>query len=137
MLWSDPFALFPTQLSRSAAFLPTADVQVRDGDVLLTMDVPGVTAGDLDIEFVDGYLTVRGERRRPDVDDANWLHAERAFGRFERRVRLPEGVDPESITANVKNGVLTLVVPQPEKPQPKTIEIGGTRERRQLETAAA
>jgi HSP20 family protein len=138
MLWSDPFAPFLTQLTRGAAFTPAADVLVRDGDMLLSMDVPGLTADDLEIEFVDGYLTVRGERRRPDVDEGTqWMHTERAFGRFERAIALPEGVDPEGITATVDNGVLSLTVPKPSRLQPKTIAIGGEREQRQLAGAAA
>jgi HSP20 family protein len=138
MLWSDPFAPFLTQLTRGAAFTPAADVLVRDGDMLLSMDVPGLTADDLEIEFVDGYLTVRGERRRPDVDEGTqWMHTERAFGRFERAIALPEGVDPERITATVDNGVLSLTVPKPSRLQPKTIAIGGEREQRQLAGAAA
>lgn len=137
MLWTDPFALFTAQVNR-AAFLPQADVTVGDGDMVLTMDLPGLTADDLEIELVDGGLSVRGERKRPEVPEGTrWAHNERAFGRFERRVKLPDGVDPDKITASMDNGVLSLIVPKPDKMVPRTIQIGSGSEQRQLETTAA
>ena len=66
-LWLDPFAPLVSQFGGTGAFLPPADVTVSDSDLVLTMDLPGLTAEDLDIELLDGYLTVRGERRRPEV----------------------------------------------------------------------
>jgi len=137
MFWTDPFALFTAPVNR-AAFLPPADVTVSESDMVLTMDLPGLTADDLEIELVDGYLSVRGARRRPEVaDGARWAHAERAFGSFERRVRLPDGVDPDTVTASMDNGVLSLIVPKPEKLIPRTIQIGAGDQQRQLETTAA
>ena len=138
MLWTDPFAPLLTQLHRGAAFLPPADVTVGEGDLVLTMDLPGLTADDLDIELFDGTLIVRGERKRPEVQEGtSFANTERAFGRFERRIRVPDGVDPDSIAASMENGVLSLIVPKPERLKPKSIEIGTGSEQRQLETAAA
>jgi len=129
----DPFAPFD-QLTRTvarSAFLPPADVTVSDGDVVLTMDLPGLTAEDLQLEVLDGHLVVRGERRRPEVTEGTrWTHSERTFGAFERRLRLPDGVDPDRITASMDNGVLSLIVPKPERMRPRAIQIqsGGQRE---------
>lgn len=136
MLWTDQLAPFVTQQTRAAAFLPPADVTVGESDMVLTMDVPGLTADDLEIDLLEGYLTVRGERVRPEVgDETIFAHAERPFGRFERRIKVPEGVDPDSITASIDNGVLSLIVPKPERMKPKTIAIGSGADQRQLETA--
>jgi HSP20 family protein len=141
MLWNDPFAPLVTQMmSRSAAFMPPADVMVSDGDLVLTMDLPGLTAEDLEIELHDGYLTVRGERRPPEFGEGtDWAHSERAFGRFERRVRVPDGVDPDKIAASMENGVLSLIVPKPEQAKPKSISIavGSGEEHKELATANA
>ena len=134
----DPFTpLFP-QLGRAATFAAPADVLVGESDLVLTMDLPGLTAEDLEIELLDGYLTVRGERRRPDVGEGkSFVHTERPFGRFERRIRMPDGVDPDSVMARMDNGVLSLIVPKPERLKPKTIAIGTGSEQRELETASA
>ena len=137
MLWNDAFTPFSTQFHR-AGFLPPADVTVSDGDLVLTLDVPGLTADDLEIELVDGYLSVRGERKRPEVaEGTRWAHMERGFGRFERRIALPQGVDPDKVTASYDNGVLSLLVPKPERLIPRQIQIGTGGAQRQLETSAA
>ncbi len=137
MLWTDPFAPLTAQRNR-AAFLPAADVTVSESDMVLTMDLPGLTAEDLEIELVDGYLAVRGERKRPETVEGSCIaHTERTFGRFERRIKLPDGVDPDKVTASMDHGVLSLIVPKPEKMIPRTITIGSGSDQRQLETTAA
>lgn len=139
MLFSDPFFPLVTQLQRPAAFVPAADVSVGESDLVLTMDVPGLTREDLSIELLDGELVVRGTRRRPEVAEGRtYTHLERSFGEFERRIKLPDGVDGERIMASMDNGVLSLIVPKPERLKPKTISIGaGEHGQRELETAGA
>ncbi len=67
---------------------------VGENDVLLTFDVPGLTTEDLTIELVDGDLVIRGERKRPSLPDGFGLvHAERPYGSFARRIKMPDGVD--------------------------------------------
>ena len=124
----DPFAPFDSAFgrtwARAGAFIPAADVSVSDSDLVLTLDLPGVTADALELEVLDGHLNIRGERRRPELNEGSgWVHTERAFGRFERRLKLPEGVDPDNITANFEDGVLSLIVPKPERMKPRTITI--------------
>ena len=138
MLWTDAFTPFSAPLHRSQTFLPAADVTVSEGDVVLTLDLPGLTADDLQIEVLDGHLAIRGERRRPELaEGTRWAHAERGFGRFERRITLPDGVDPDRITASFDNGVLSLIVPKPDRLVRRTISIGGGTEQRELETSTA
>ena len=138
MLWNDPFTPLVTQFTRTAAFLPPADVTVSDGDMVVTMDLPGLKAEDLSIELLDGYLVVRGERTRPELADGTTLaHGERAYGRFERRIKVPDGVDPDAITASMNDGVLSVIVPKPERMQRKSIAIGSGNEQPKLEPAAA
>jgi len=134
----DPFTpLFPR--THATAFTAPADVTVGESDLVLTMDLPGLTGEDLDIELVDGYLSVRGERRRPEVGEGkSFVHSERSFGAFERRIKLPDGVDPDSIMARMDHGVLSLIVPKPERLKPRSIKIGtDSSEQRELETATA
>ena len=138
MFPTDPFASMFTPFARTGAFLPPADVTVSDGHVLLTMDVPGVRSEDLSIELLGDQLYVRGERKRPALPDgAAWQHLERGVGRFERRVKVPDGVDPDAITASLDDGVLSLIVPKPERLKPRAITIEPGKEDRQLETSTA
>lgn len=134
----DPFEPLVQQLTRTPSFMPATDVSVSDGDLVLAMDVPGLDPEDLSLELVDNYLIVRGERRAPAVTEGVSLaHRERAFGRFERYVKVPDGIDPDAITASIDNGVLSLIVPKPERMKPRKIAIGGVGAgRREIEPAA-
>lgn len=134
MLWNfDPFEPLVTQMSRVPAFVPATDVTVSDGDLVLTMDVPGLSDQDLSIELQDGYLTVRGERRQLQAEGAHLAHRERTFGRFERRVKVPDGIEPDAITASLTDGVLSLIVPKPDRMKPKAISIATSGETHRLE----
>lgn len=139
MLFMDPFRLTSTPLLRPHVFLPTADVTVSDSDIVLTLDVPGLAEEDLAIEFADGYLTVAGERKLPQLAEGTaYTHTERPFGRFERRIKLPDGVEPDAITASLTDGVLSLIVPKPDQLRPRRLQISaGKTEQRELETTTA
>ncbi len=109
------------------SFLPPADVVVNDDAVTVTMDVPGLTAEDLSIEVVDDLLTVRGERAfersSEDGDGRASRRLERGYGKFERALRVPKGLDPDAIEASLSDGVLTVRIPMPEEGKPRRIEI--------------
>ena len=138
MLWTEPFAPLLTQLNRSAAFVPAADLSVSERDIVLTVDLPGLTADDLSIDVRGGELTVRAERKRPQGDEgASYVYALRPFGVFEHRIQIPKDVDPDTITASMQNGVLSLIVPKPEPVKPKKIAVGSKHEERELEAAPA
>jgi len=123
----DPFAPLSTLVRlplRTLAFVPAADVAVSDSDIVLTFDLPGLTADDVSIEVVDNTLVVRGERRRADTPEGTeYAHLERGVGRFERSVRLPADVDPDAVTASLENGVLSLIVAKPAHTRPRAIPI--------------
>lgn len=107
-------------------FTPPADVLVNDQEVKVHMDLPGVSAENLDIELENDILTIRGERPFPYGDqesDRTWRRVERSFGRFERVLRVPRGLDPNAIDAELKDGVLTLRIPRPEPARPHRIQI--------------
>ena len=131
-----------TPAGRAAAFFPAADVLVTDEDVTVHMDVPGLTAETLEIELQDDVLTVRGERTLPYAGEQTgaWQRLERGFGRFERVLRVPRGLDPDAIEASLVDGVLTLRIPKPERLKPRRVEITSAQqagEHRELAGAAA
>lgn len=119
-------------------YSPPADVLVTDEAVTVMMDVPGLRVDDLEIELADDVLTVRGERRDPyssDGESRAWQQLERGFGRFERSLQVPRGLDPNAIEASLDAGVLTLRIPKPERLKPRRVEIAGKArgDARQLE----
>jgi len=120
-----------------SAFVQPADVLVDDDGVTVFMDVPGVGADHLDIELENDTLTVRGERSYP-YSDGNGAarRIERGFGRFERSLRVPRGLDPDAIEASLRDGVLHLRIPKPDSLKPRRIEIKGGSETRQIDPAS-
>ena len=121
-----------------SAFVPPADVLVDDDGVTVYMDVPGVGSDQLDVELENDMLTVRGERPYPYGEDADGAarRIERGFGRFERSLRVPRGLDPDAIEASLTDGVLHLRIPKPESLKPRKIEIKGGSETGRLESAS-
>lgn len=81
-------------------------------------------------------LTIRGERAYPyqtGEDGARiWTRLERGFGKFERTLQVPKGLDADEITASIDNGVLTLSLPKPEESEPRRIEISTGEAHRSL-----
>jgi len=109
------------------SFVPPADVHVTPEHVSIVMDVPGFKPGELDIELVDDLLTIRGERAFPhgDAGRREWYRFERGYGRFERSLRMPTGLDPDLVQASLEDGVLNLLIPMPESRKPRKIEVVG------------
>jgi HSP20 family protein len=90
-----------------------AEVALGDNDVVITMEVPGMESGDFDIEIVDDVLVVRGEKRFQREHQHGQYHImERAYGRFERALRLPVSVSEDGAAASYKRGVLHISVPR-------------------------
>jgi HSP20 family protein len=90
------------------------------------MDVPGLHRDNLEIELENDTLTVRGERPFPYSREDGGAPAhriERGFGRFERSLRVPSGLNPDAVEASLSDGVLTLRIPKPETLRPRRIEI--------------
>jgi HSP20 family protein len=122
--WLREFNRLFTPEAAPAAFLPPADVIVTDQAVDVYMDVPGLNADSLEIELENDTLTIRGERQWPyESGDAGVRRIERRFGRFERSLRIPAGLDPDAVEATLSDGVLWLHIPMPKAAQPRRVEI--------------
>jgi HSP20 family protein len=107
-------------------WMPAMDL-VESGDhFVLRADLPGMSEDDVNIEFEDGTLTVSGERRSEHEEGNEGFHrVERSFGRFSRSLTLPQGIDPEAVTASFDRGVLEIRIPKPEQRKPRKIAING------------
>ena len=118
-------------------WLPAMDL-VESGDhYVLSADLPGLSEADVNIEVKDRVLTISGERKSSqETTDKGYRRVERAFGSFKRSLTLPEGVDPEAVTATFENGVLEVRIPKPVQATPHKIAIG-TGPAKALEAKAA
>lgn len=96
-------------------FFPDIDVIEDDNELLLTAELPGLNKDDVDINFNDGTLTIRGEKRvERDEENQDTHIVERRFGKFIRSYTLPRAIDADAITADMKDGVLMVTVPKIE-----------------------
>lgn len=99
------------------------DVRAADDDFVIRALVPGLQTEDLNIEILNNTVTIWGEFKSEDVENAKFITCELPEGRFSRVIALPVAVDSSKTEANLKDGVLTLRVPKAEAHRPKTIKI--------------
>ena len=131
MRW-DPFR----ELSRgvaggaeTAGFIPSFEVKETKDSYVFKADLPGVKQDDLEISLTGNRLTVSGQRQeeKRDESDTHYVY-ERSFGSFSRSFTLPEGIDVDQVQAELKDGVLNVVVPKKPEVQPKRILVKSTGE---------
>ena len=105
-------------------WMPAMDLVETEGHFVLTADLPGLSEEDVNIEVEDRVLTVSGERKAENTESKDGYHrVERAFGSFSRSLTLPEGVNPDAVSASFDRGVLEVRIPKPEQPKPRKISI--------------
>lgn len=93
--------------------LLAAEVSDDGRSIGVTLEVPGLTADDFDIEVVGNTLVVRGEKKLARDEVRGQYHVmERAYGQFERAIRLPAAVDDSKAKARYRAGVLTITMPK-------------------------
>lgn len=104
-----------------------AEVKVDDDEVEVDIEVPGMEADDFDIRVVDDVLVVHGEKKVQRERKEGQFHVmERAYGAFERAVRLPVSVDEAGAQASYKRGVLHIVLRRSQKQKARRITVKGT-----------
>ncbi len=92
---------------------PHVELSETDREIRVTAELPGLDEKDVEISVEEGVLTLRGEKRS-EVEDKDRGYSERSYGRFERRIGLPLGIDRERASATFRNGVLTVTLPRTE-----------------------
>src|SRR5215208_1784492 len=114
----------PQGSGTATAWAPALDISERKDAYLVTVELPGVEAEDLDITMEDGLLTIQGERQfAHDSSEQQFHRVERRYGAFRRSITLPVHVMAEGIQASADNGVLQILVPKMEEATPKRIQV--------------
>ena len=88
---------------------PRVELSETDREIRITAELPGLEEKDIEILVEDGVLTLRGEKKS-ETEDRERGYSERGYGRFERRIGLPRGVEPDKASAAFRNGVLTVTL---------------------------
>lgn len=106
------------------AWRPPMDVSETEQEIVATMDLPGMAREDIKVSVEDNVLSVVGEKRHESEDEGKPLQrTERFSGKFSRSFALPSVIDSGKITAEYKDGVLTVRLPKAETARPKEIEV--------------
>ncbi len=115
--------------SSTPAWAPALDISERKDAYLVTVELPGVQADDLEVTLEDGLLTIQGERHfAHDSSEQRFHRVERRYGAFRRSIMLPAHVLADAVQATVEDGVLQIVVPKMQEATPKRIQVRPSRE---------
>ena len=110
-----PMAIRMGQGSMPGKWMPPVEISQRDNQLIICADLPGVKKEDVQIEVTHNKLIIEGERREENVrmSAQSYRRSERSYGQFYRMIPLPEGVDPDSAHAALKDGVLEIAISAP------------------------
>ncbi len=116
--------LFGEEGWASRNWAPAVDIYETDQELVLKAELPGVDPKDVEVRVEDNTLFLKGQRNiRKEVKEENYHRVERSYGTFSRTFALPSSIDADKVTAEYKDGVLTLTMPKREEAKPKTIKI--------------
>jgi HSP20 family protein len=140
MLGLDPFrelGMVPT-VDAGLGFAPQFEVRETGDSYVFKADLPGVKEDDLDITLTENRLTVSGKREVEDQREQDrYFVYERSYGTFTRSFTLPEGVSSDNVRADLKDGVLSLILPKRPEVQPKRISLKGASGQNQGQSGKA
>jgi HSP20 family protein len=108
------------------------DVIRRGEELVVHVDLPGVPADKINLTVENHVLTISAERRANYGEADNVLAQERFDGAISRRLRVPDWVDAESVTADYADGVLTVTLPLAEKAKPRRIQVSSAPTQTQI-----
>ncbi len=119
----DPFRDFG--LNTGNSWVPPVDIyQTGEHELVLKAELPDMTREEIDVTVENFVLTVKGEKKLgADVKEEQFHHVERHYGAFSRSFQLPRTVDAGKVSAEYKNGVLTVRLPLREEAKPRQIKV--------------
>jgi HSP20 family protein len=104
-------------------FVPATDIYETEAALTIVMEMPGTSKDDLDVSVEDGVLYVTGRVRFDKYEGLQPLYTEYNIGHYHRSFALTNKVDQAKISAEMKDGVLTLVLPKAEEAKPRRIAV--------------
>jgi HSP20 family protein len=106
-----------------SGWIPPFDVHETADEYVITAELPGLNRSDIQIEVGDGRVQISGQRRERDVPCEQYHRVERGHGQFSRTFELPLPVDGERVTADLRDGVLTVICPKATEGSARRIRV--------------
>ena len=111
---------------RFGRLYPAVNLYRLENEFVLTAELPGIRAEDLDLSVANGLLTIRGSRQEPEhANEHLYRRQERPHGSWQRSLQLPERVIEDSVRAELNNGVLKIHLPKAAEEKARQIPIAG------------
>jgi HSP20 family protein len=107
----------------TADWRPSVDLYETPTEYVMTAELPGLTSRDIDIGLDDGRLTVSGARRERQEACGQYQQVERGHGSFRRTFHLPAPIEPDGVTADMRDGVLTIRCPKAASPGTRRVQV--------------
>jgi len=104
-------------------FVPTADIYETQESLIVNLEMPGVDKERVSIHVEDGILQVEGQLDFAQYEGLQPVYTEYNIGNYSRNFRLPNQVDQTKIEAQMKDGVLSLMLPKVEQAKPRKIQV--------------
>jgi len=105
-------------------FVPTADIYEAENALTLVLEMPGVDKGNVEINVEAGVLSIEGRLDFSKYEGMQPVYTEYNIGNYRRSFTLSNKIDQDKISAEMKDGVLTLVLPKAEEAKPRRISVG-------------
>jgi HSP20 family protein len=105
------------------AFMPNADIFETEDALTLVLEMPGVDRDNIDISVENGVLTVEGKINLGKYEGLQPVYGEYNVGPYRRSFRISSQIDQDKINAEMRDGVITLVLPKAEEAKPRRIEV--------------
>ena len=103
---------------------PAVDIVETENELVLKADLPDLKLEDIDVRVENQTLAIKGERRfEEDSTEKGYHRIERSYGSFMRSFAVPNSVDTEKVSADYKNGVLTIKLPKKEAAKPRQVKV--------------
>jgi HSP20 family protein len=123
-LFEDAVTRLMSEPRTSRPWSPAVDIVETENELVLKADLPDVQLQDIDVRVENQTLSIKGERKfEKDFADKGYHRIERSYGSFMRSFAVPNSVDTEKVSADYKNGVLTIALPKKEAAKPKQVKV--------------
>lgn len=123
-LFEDAVTRLMSEPRTSRPWSPAVDIVETEDELIVKADLPDVPLEDIDVRVENGTLSLKGERKfEKELADKGYHRIERSYGSFMRTFTVPSSVDTERVSADYKNGVLTVTLPKKEAAKPKQVKV--------------
>ncbi|MDC7227374.1 MAG: Hsp20/alpha crystallin family protein [Spirochaetales bacterium] len=103
---------------------PGMDLIEKDHEFFLVCELPGLSQEDIDMSIASNVLTIKGTKNEEkESSEGTYFRKELWSGTFQRTLPLPRSIDPEKISAELKDGILRVTLPKKEEAKPKQIAV--------------